>query len=92
MARAWDDFQRITKTRKVHRCEITKQEIPIGSSCWRYVGMYDGDMQSWYCTDEAKTFVDKNQHYVDGDGFTCEEMGGMMRDHAQSAPESNEST
>ncbi|BBI32467.1 hypothetical protein [Cohnella abietis] len=76
--RAWNDYQRVNKTRKLHLCAMTGKVIPIGSSCWHYTGEFEGDFQSWYCTDEAKAFADT---YDNGEGsWECQEIGEAMRE------------
>lgn len=74
----WNGYTRIKKTRKPHQCAMTGKTIPAGSSCWHFTGEYDGEFQSWYCTDEAKAFADK---YDNGEGsFECWEIGEAMRE------------
>lgn len=82
MSRDWNEFKRINKARKPHRCACTGKTIPIGSSCWHFVGEYESDFQSWYCTNEAKEFIDNNSAllYNHGEGFECQEVGEMMRE------------
>ncbi|MGE6227568.1 hypothetical protein [Paenibacillus chitinolyticus] len=83
MALAWNDWQRISKTRKQHKCEVTGESIPIGSACWKFTGVYEGEFQRWYCTDEAKQFWDKLPH--DPDGYECSIVGDMMREASKNA-------
>lgn len=74
----WNGYKRITKTRKPHLCAMTGKKIPVGSSCWHYTGEYEGEFQSWYCTDQAYEFADK---YDNGEGsWSCEEIGEAMRE------------
>ncbi|MFD0587614.1 hypothetical protein ACFQZE_06340 [Paenibacillus sp. GCM10027627] len=74
----WNGYKRINKTRKPHRCAITGQTIPIGSSCWNFIGEFEGDFQNWHCTDQAKEYADK---YDNGEGsWSCEEIGESMRE------------
>lgn len=76
-----NEFRKIEKTRKEHKCACTGKIIPIGSSCWTFVGMFEGEFQSWYCTLEAKAFIDENYStlYNGLDGFYCSEVGDLMR-------------
>lgn len=73
----FNELQRIKKTRKPHRCEVTRRIIPPGSSCWRFVGVVEDDFQSWYMCDEAKEFWDLIPY--DTSDFTCDDIGEMMR-------------
>lgn len=78
--RVWMDFNRISKTRKPHRCAITGKIIPVGSSCWQYIGEWEGEFQNWYCTNESKQFWDDNPSLVmdvDGD---CSAVGEIMQE------------
>lgn len=70
----WDDFRKIIKTRKNHICAITGDLIPVGSSCWQWVGHWDGEFQSWYACDEAKNYMDSTGAH----GY-CSDIGEEMR-------------
>jgi hypothetical protein len=77
-----NEWRRIKKTRKPHKCACTGLLIPVGSSCWRFVGMYEGDFQSWHCTDQAKDFINKNYDLLCNgrDGYECQYVGELMRE------------
>jgi hypothetical protein len=76
----WNEFTRIHKSRKEHKCAATGKIIPIGSSCWHYVGHWEGDFQNWYMSDEAKEFMDAHPELQDWDGFSCYDIGEAMRE------------
>ncbi len=77
----WNGFKQIKKTRKSHKCACTGKEILVGSSCWHYIGEWQGEFQSWYCSDEAKQFIDNNNALVyDWDEFQCQDVGELMRE------------
>lgn len=72
----WNEYIQVKTTKKPHYCEITGDIIPEGSSCWKYIGHYEGDFQSWYLNNEAMDFINK---HVFHSGFECMEIGDMMR-------------
>jgi hypothetical protein len=74
----WNEFKRINKTRKPHRCACTGKTIPVGSTCWQYVGEWEDEFQSWYCSNEAKEFIDNNSALLYN--YECQEVGEMMRE------------
>lgn len=80
MASNWNDWTQIKKTQKPHMCAITGEPIPVESSCWKFVGEWDGDFQAWYCTNEAKEFMDSLP--TDGEGHSCGDVGEQMRERA----------
>lgn len=77
----WNEFNKVKKTRVRHYCAMTGEEIPIGSSCWRYVGEWEGEFQSGYCTEKAKKFVDDNWSLIHNwNGFECQDVGNLMQE------------
>lgn len=76
MTDEWNEFNRIKKSRKIHRCEITQELIPAGSSCWRFVGIFEGDFQGWYCCDRAKEYMDNRPSSELS--YYCSEIGEEM--------------
>lgn len=50
--------ERWVKIRKPHRCEWCGQQIEIGSKCYLYKGMYDGEWQNWRMHEECREIYD----------------------------------
>lgn len=75
----WNNFNLIKKTRKDHICAATSVVIPKGSSCHKYIGIYEYDFQSWYICNEAIEFMDKHPELF-GTEFECTEIGDRMRE------------
>ena len=64
-------YKHIKKTRKEHECSVCGRQIDIGESCHKYVGVFDGEFQSWYgcktCFELQDEFIYANDSYCDPD-------------------------
>lgn len=83
---AWNNLIKIAKTRKPHLCACTGKAIPKGSSCWKFVGDYEGEFQSWYMSQGAKSFIDSHPELAI-QGFECSEVGYLMQEEGYDCTE-----
>lgn len=50
----------VVKTRKPHTCIFCLEEIPKGSSCGYYAGMWENQFYSYYMCNRCLEFISSN--------------------------------
>jgi ribosomal protein L24E len=72
------NVRNIMKTRKIHKCLFCSEEIPKGSSCTSYSGVWDGEFYNYRFCDRCESFIHK--HNIDlSDGFEGGEYWTHLR-------------
>ena len=65
---------KIESTRKAHKCEYCNAIIPIGSSCNKEVGTYEGEFNSYYLCNRCVYFLDNFVNREDTLGFFADDL------------------
>jgi len=54
------DTRTVKKTRSIHYCDWCGGDIPIGSSCFKFVNIYEGNFNSQYFHPECEDALTRN--------------------------------
>lgn len=56
--------RKVKKTRKDHKCFGCREKIPVGSSCYYFSGVYEGDFCADYLCTKCKDYLVKNPEFA----------------------------
>lgn len=72
MKQGWNEFSVVDNPSKQHKCVWCKKKISIGERHQKFVGIYEGELQSWRIHLECIKPMDLSRDGT-GEDYICEE-------------------